>query len=77
VFAAPPYVRAGYMREEVRKLCRAQHPLAWRVIENRRIFVEHADGIDTAPPALDPALRWTPRFAGWARSQFFDRFWRK
>lgn len=77
VFAAPPYVHGGYLRQEVRKLCRSQHPLAWRVIESRGIFVEQTDGSETASVALDPALRWTPRFAGWARSQIFDRFWRK
>src|SRR6516162_7195310 len=39
VFAAPPYVQAGYLGHEIRKLCRAQHPVAWRVIESRKIFV--------------------------------------
>lgn len=77
VFASPPDVRAGYLRQEVRKLCRSQHPLAWRVIESRRIFVEQVDGSAAAPAALDPTLRWTPRLASWARSQIFDRLWRK
>lgn len=77
VFAPPPDVHAGYLRQEVRKLCRSQHPIAWRVIESRKIFVERADGSEAAAAALEPALRWTPRFAGWARSQIFDRLWRK
>jgi tRNA(adenine34) deaminase len=77
VFAPPPYVHAGYLRQEIRKLCRAQRPLAWRVIENRRIFVEQADGSEAAPAALEPALRRTPRFANWARSGIFDRLWRR
>jgi tRNA(adenine34) deaminase len=77
VFAPPPYVHAGYLRQEVRKLCCSQYPLAWRVIENRRIFVEHADGSEAAPAAREPALRWSRRFGNWARSQIFDRLWRK
>jgi tRNA(adenine34) deaminase len=76
VFAPPPYVLAGCLCEEVRNLFRSQHPLAWRVIEGRRIFVEQADGTETAAANAEPALRWKQQFANWARSQIFDRLWR-
>ena len=76
VFALPPYVLPGCLHEEVRKLFRRRHPLAWRVIENRRIFIEHADS--TEMNAINsrerPSLR--ERLASWARSQIFDRLWR-
>src|SRR5262249_11175862 len=77
VFAPPPDVHAGYLRQEVRKLCRSQHPLAWRGVGSRRIFVAPANGSEGAPAALEPALRFQPRLANWARSRIFDRLWRK
>src|SRR5947208_3759548 len=58
VFAPPPYVLAGRPRQEVRKLFRSQHPLAWHVIEGRRIFVAEADGAETTAADSEPALRW-------------------
>lgn len=76
VFAPPPFVLAGCMCQEVRKLFRSQHPLAWRVIEGRRIFVEQADGTEPAVASPEPAPRWKRQFANWARSQIFDRLWR-
>ena len=57
VFAPPPYVLAGCLRQEVRKLFRSQHPLAWHVIEGRRIFVAEADGAETTAADSEPALR--------------------
>jgi tRNA(adenine34) deaminase len=76
VFAPPPYVLAGCLCQEVRKLFHAQHPFAWHVIEGRRIFVEHADGTETAAAKAEPALEWKRGLANWARSQIFDRLWR-
>ncbi|WP_247830647.1 nucleoside deaminase [Bradyrhizobium sp. 200] len=76
VFAPPPYVLAGCLCREVRKLFRSQHPLAWRVIECRRIFVEQADAIGMAAANAEPTLQWKQRFASWARSRIFDRLWR-
>ena len=76
VFAPPPFVLAGCMCQEVRKLCRTQHPLAWRVIEGRRIFVEQADGTEPAAANPEPTPRWKHQFANWARSQILDRLWR-
>jgi len=76
VFAPPPFVIAGFMCEEVRKLFRSQHPLAWRVIEGRRIFVAQADGTEPAAANPEPAPRWKRQFANWARSQIVDRLWR-
>ena len=74
VFAPPPYVLGGCLCEEVRKLFRSQHPLAWHVIEGRRIFVE--DAYETAAANAEPKLLWKRRLANWARSQIFDRLWR-
>ena len=76
VFASPPYVLAGCLCDEVRKLFRSQHPLAWHVIEGRRIFVEQADGIEATVANSDPALRRNQRFASWVRSRILDRLWR-
>jgi tRNA(adenine34) deaminase len=76
VFAPPPYVLAGCLCQEVRKLFHSQHPLAWHFIKGPRIFVEQADGAETAAANSEPAMPWTQRFAGWARSQTFDRLWR-
>lgn len=76
VFAPPPYVHAGCLCEEVRKLFRSQHPLAWHVIKGRRIFIEQADCTETVAANPEPKLRWKPRFANWARSQILDRLWR-
>jgi len=68
VFAPPPYVLAGRPRQEVRKLFRSQHPLAWHVIEGRRIFVAEADGAETTAADSEPALRWKQQVANWVRS---------
>jgi tRNA(adenine34) deaminase len=76
VFAPPPHVIAGFLCQEVRKLCRTQHPLAWRVIERRGIFVGPADGLDMAAAHSEQELRWMQRFANWTRSQILDRLWR-
>jgi tRNA(adenine34) deaminase len=75
VFAPPPYVLAGCQCQEVIKLFRSQHPLAWYVIEGRRIFVEQPDGSDTNT-ANEPQQLWKRRLANWTRSQIFDRLWR-
>jgi len=76
VFAPPPYVYAGCLHQEVRKLFRSQHPLAWHVIKGRRIFVAQVDGTETGATNSEPALRWKERFGNWTRSQIFDRLWR-
>ena len=76
VFAPPPYVLAGCLRQEVRRLFRSQHPLAWHVIEGRRIFVAEADGAETTAADSEPALRWKQQVANWVRSQILDRLWR-
>jgi tRNA(adenine34) deaminase len=76
VFAPPPYVLAGCLCQEVRQLFRAQRPLAWHMIKRRRIFVEQPDGIEPDAANSEPAMQWKQRFAGWARSQIFDRIWR-
>ena len=76
VFAPPPYVLAGCLHREVRTLCRSQHPLAWHAIERRRIFVEQADGADTAAQKSEPARPWKQQLASWARSRIFDPLWR-
>ena len=76
VFAPPPYVLAGCLCQEVRKLFRSQHPLAWRVIEGRRIFVEQTDGSETAAANAERAVRWKQQFASWSRRKIFDRLWR-
>jgi tRNA(adenine34) deaminase len=75
VFAPPPDVLAGCLHEEVQKLFRRQHPLAWHFIERRRIFIEQADhemNVINVRPA--PGLK--QRFARWARSRVFDQLWR-
>ena len=76
VFAPPPFVIAGCLCQEVRKLFRSQHPLAWRVIEGRRIFVAQAHGTEMAATNAEPALQWKRRVANWARNRIFDRLWR-
>jgi tRNA(adenine34) deaminase len=76
VFAPPPHVLAGCLCQEVRKLFRSQHPLAWHFIEGRGIFVEQADGTETAAANAEPETPWKRRLAGWARSRVFDRLWR-
>jgi tRNA(adenine34) deaminase len=76
VFAPPPYVLAGCLRQEVRKLFRSQHPFAWHVIEGRRIFVAEADGAETTVANPEPTLRWKQQVASWVRSQILDRLWR-
>lgn len=76
VFAPPPYVLAGCLCQEVRKLFHSQHPLAWHFIKGRRIFVEQVDGAETAAANFEPAMPWTQRFVGWSRSQIIDRLWR-
>ncbi|WP_445219624.1 nucleoside deaminase [Bradyrhizobium sp. Pa8] len=75
VFAPPPYVLAGCLCKEVRSLFRLQHPLAWHVVEGRRIFVEPVPSEKDATNA-EPERRLKQRFANWARSQIFDRLWR-
>jgi len=76
VFAPPPSVIAGCLCQEVRKLFRSQHPLAWQVIEWRGIFVGQAEGPEMAAADSRQALRWSLRFANWTRSQVLDRLWR-
>ncbi len=76
VFAPPPYVLAGCLCHEVRKLFRTQRPLAWQVIKHRRIFVEQLDGIEPDAASSEPVNQWKQRLAGWARSQIIDRLWR-
>ena len=76
VFAPPPYVLAGCLCQEVRKLFRAQRPLAWHVIKRRRIFVEQLDGIEPDAANSEPVMQWKQRFAGWTRSRIIDRLWR-
>jgi tRNA(adenine34) deaminase len=76
VFALPPYVLAGCLCEDVRKLFRSQRPLAWHVIKSRGIFVEQLDGTQSAATNVEPATPWKRRLAGWTSSQIFDRLWR-
>lgn len=76
VFALPPYVLPGCLDEEVRKLFRRRHPLAWRVIENRRILIEQADGTEMNVVNSEERTGLRERLASWARSRVFDRLWR-
>jgi tRNA(adenine34) deaminase len=76
VFAPPPYVLAGCLCQEVRKLFHSRHPLAWHFIKGRRIFVEQTDGTETAAAGSEPAMPWKQRIVSWARSQILDRLWR-
>ena len=76
VFAPPPDVIGGCLCQEVRKLFRSQHPLAWQVIEWRGIFVGQAEGPEMAVADCQQAPRWKRRFANWTRSQVLDRLWR-
>jgi tRNA(adenine34) deaminase len=76
VFAPPPYVLAGCLRQEVRELCRSQHPLAWHLIEGHRIFVAEADGTETTAANPEPPLRWKQQVTSWVRGQILDRLWR-
>jgi tRNA(adenine34) deaminase len=76
VFAPPPYVRAGCLCDEVRELCRSQHPLSWRVIEARGIFVEQANDAEAAITGAEFARQWKRRVGNWTRSRIFDRLWR-
>jgi tRNA(adenine34) deaminase len=76
VFAPPPYVLAGCLCQEVRKLFGSQYPLAWRVIESRGIFVAQTKDTETAVAIAEPALQWKRRLANWTRSRIFDRLWR-
>ncbi len=76
VFAPPPYVLAGCLCHEVRKLFRSQYPIAWRVIESRGIFVAqegHRGGrrhrrtgaaVETAIGELDAQPDIRPALAG-------------
>jgi len=76
VFAPPPHVVAGFLGQEVRELCRCQHPLAWWVIERRGIFLGQTDSPLMAGAQSEQELRWKQRFANWTRSQILDRLWR-
>ncbi|KRQ92944.1 hypothetical protein CQ12_30480 [Bradyrhizobium jicamae] len=64
------------MCQEVRSLFRSQHPLAWHVVEGRRIFVEQGRASEKDAANVEPARRLKQRFANWARNQIFDRLWR-
>ena len=76
VFAPPPHVIGGCLCQEVRKLFRSRHPIAWQMIEWRGIFVGQAEGSETNVAGSRPTLRWKRRFANWTRSQVLDRLWR-
>lgn len=76
VFAPPPDVVGGYLCQEVCKLFRSQHPLAWPMIEWRGIFVGEAERPEMAVADSQQGLRWKRRFANWTRSQVLDRLWR-
>jgi hypothetical protein len=69
-------VIGGCLSQDVRKLFRSQHPLAWQVIEWRGIFVGQAEGPEMAAADSRQAPRWKFRFANWTRSQVLDRLWR-
>jgi tRNA(adenine34) deaminase len=75
LFASPPEIRLGVLREEVRSAFRKWRPLVWRVIEIRKIFVaglEQPDSVSAKKIKHDASYRLASR----TRSRILDRLWR-
>jgi len=73
VFAPPPVVLSGYLQEDVQKVFRKQHPIAWQVMKARRIFVEHSH---VKIPKTELRLGIWSSLANMARAVVLDRLWR-
>jgi tRNA(adenine34) deaminase len=73
VFAPPPIVLSGYLQQDVQKVFRKRHPVAWQVMKARKIFVEHSHAkISKAELRLG---LWSS-LANLARAVVLDRLWR-
>jgi tRNA(adenine34) deaminase len=77
VFAAPPELVVGLLREEAERAMMNWDPFAWRVVRHRGLFGGRVHG-DTHPMAFHrlPEAGLGHRIGALLRRHFFDRFGR-
>jgi tRNA(adenine34) deaminase len=77
VFAPPPKLQFGLLSDQVRQVFRKRHPLVWRVIEARKIFVADPEQVDAeTADTMGAAVDLKQRLVSWARTNILDRLWR-